>query len=411
MPVFTIFCHGTASHRHDDIKKKNGVEIVSDHKQEMIGEFGRSVEGVEYRDFLILDGPGGSGTSANPMAGKFNPFTRGKESKQLFGNREMGNTGFTSQIGGLAAGQGWNDNVIHAIATLAELPVLPETVNVLGWSRGGVTCAKLAYALNQVFPQIEVNAFAVDPVAGPTARGDVDASTLGPNVKKYVATLAMNEKRGFFQPQSIQRMNIDPGTNALFLPFPGNHSTQVYRKQDANVVRVIVWDIAYRFLAHNGTVFRGDSNVSPGHCAKEYCEFYAKILLNMSDYRAKAQSRLNPLAQAQGGVKARNFTKKLEQYTVESHYFINEHHRKAFDRAFPRAYEYLFEGDMLRGEREVREDFKRILAFPSLMDSLGIFGLRRPNPGQPIDLSGLRGAGHKSSGNQLAFRTDLRNLG
>ena len=43
--AFTIFNHGTGSHR----SRTDG---------EIVAEFGKSAVGAEYRDFLITDGPG-----------------------------------------------------------------------------------------------------------------------------------------------------------------------------------------------------------------------------------------------------------------------------------------------------------------------------------------------------------------
>jgi hypothetical protein len=49
---------------------------------------------------------------------------------------------------GSVSGSGWDDNVIHAIATISELDPLPERINMIGWSRGAVTCTKTAFLMN-----------------------------------------------------------------------------------------------------------------------------------------------------------------------------------------------------------------------------------------------------------------------
>lgn len=129
-PVFTIFNHGTNASR--------------DGTGEIVAEFGRLAAGAEYQNFLICDGPGSHPTTS-VTPGQFNPFTRDKEGKKIFGNKEMGNTHINSALMGSLLGAGWGDNVIHAIAAIAELNPPPATINMLGWSRGAVTCTKMAF--------------------------------------------------------------------------------------------------------------------------------------------------------------------------------------------------------------------------------------------------------------------------
>ena len=193
MPVFTVFNHGTASHR----SRTDG---------EIIAEFGRAAQGKEYVDFLITDGPGATakeGAAPNekaPMAGTFDPYTKNKVEKS---SAELQKAGFKVGFGvkhglpganpsymsmnkplkptGLITGKGWDDNVIHAMAAISELNPLPTRINMIGWSRGAVTCTKMAYKLAELYPQIEVNIFAIDPVAGMGNKGDEDASALKTN--------------------------------------------------------------------------------------------------------------------------------------------------------------------------------------------------------------------------------------
>jgi hypothetical protein len=74
--TFTLFCHGTGSHRTRSDK-------------EIITEFGKQAAGLEYRDYLILDGPGSAGGEGgaveNPetdrLPGTFDPYTRNKAKK------------------------------------------------------------------------------------------------------------------------------------------------------------------------------------------------------------------------------------------------------------------------------------------------------------------------------------------
>ena len=70
-----------------------------------------------------------------------------------------------------ASGFGVEDNARHAIVTIANLDTLPQTINMIGWSRGAVTALVIANLLfdpsttEGLFRQVNVNIFAIDPVA------------------------------------------------------------------------------------------------------------------------------------------------------------------------------------------------------------------------------------------------------
>lgn len=67
VPVFTILNCGTNFDR-----SKRG---------ELIADFGAEMQGAEYQTFLITDGVGSKSSKANPMPGRFDPFTKNKTSK------------------------------------------------------------------------------------------------------------------------------------------------------------------------------------------------------------------------------------------------------------------------------------------------------------------------------------------
>jgi hypothetical protein len=335
MSVFTIFCHGTASHRDS----KDG---------EIIATFGRAMpRGDEYRTYLILDGPGGTGKST-PMAGTFNWASRDRKLKARFGNKEMGDGSRSGLVGGLVGGSGWDDNVRHAIVTIANLEPLPDTVNLVGWSRGAVTCLKIADALYDpsttegLFRQINVNIFAVDPVAGYNAGVVEDTRLITQNVKNYIGTLAQDERRGAFQPQDVNRLQIQNAgeSNVVLLPFPGNHSTQVKVKKGLDEVPQIVFYLAYKFLSHFGTVFPDGASVIQHLTTTQLCNLYGKIKQKKSNYTGARNKGL--FNRVQGGFKERAVKTEVKKYTKSARYFVNDHHRVCFKAAFPQVYEYFF---------------------------------------------------------------------
>jgi hypothetical protein len=357
--VFTYFNHGTCAHRDND--------------GEIVAEFGRLAYGLEYSDFLILDGPGSNPVTA-PIPGQYNPFTRDRAPKQTFGNTEMGHTHINWQMTGVMSGSGWDDNVMHAIAVISELDPLPAMVNMIGWSRGAVTCTKLAYKLREIYPQIAVNIFAVDPVAGIGNKGDVDCSTIRSNVRNYLAVLSMHETRGFFKPQDIKRVTFtSSGTNAIYLPFPGNHSGQVNLDKccmkGIGESPQIVWYLAMKFLKNFGTAFTTDP--SPNYSHQEICNLYAKMQLKMSSYKRSSPGFFSG---ALGGRKTRDFlNNRHDQYVKHAGFFINEHHRRVFKRAYPLIYDWVFE-DRGSNSMGVTQEFKgtrNLLGLRSSLEGLG----------------------------------------
>lgn len=334
MGTFTIFCHGTASHRD----REDG---------EIISHFGRAMPpSDEYRTFLILDGPGATGKSTR-MAGTFNWATRNREKKSSFGNKEMGDGSSSNKVGGLILGSGWDDNVRHAIVTIANLDSLPHTVNLIGWSRGAVTCLKIANALfdpsttEGLFRQINVNIFAVDPVAGNDAGIDEDTRQVNSNVRNYIGALAQDEQRGGFRAQDLNRIQVVNGaqSNVVLLPFPGHHSTLVRIKNGVDEVPKIIFHLAYKFLTHFGTRFP-DPGIVQHFTLPQIVDLYAQIKLKRKVYHGTRNRGL--FNRVQGGLVERSFKHDVSKYTKHSKYFLNDHHRSSFKSAFPMVYNYFF---------------------------------------------------------------------
>lgn len=312
----------------------------------------------------------------------------------------MGNTHINSALMGSLLGAGWGDNVIHAIAAIAELNPPPGTINMLGWSRGAVTCTKMAFRLSEIFPQMDVNIFAVDPVAGPGNKSEEDASTIRGNVKNYLAVLSMDETRGFFKPQDIKRMDFtNRGTNVIYLPFPGNHSGQVNLdksvKKHLGEAPEMVWFLARKFLEFFGTRFT--SAPSPLYDCKEQCNLYAKMQIKKPQYKKSRPSLL--LGGPLGGVKTRDFLKnRIDQYVEYSDFFINEHHRRIFERTFPPLYRWVFENQGT-DSATVGRDFKSTENLLALRQTLIDIGFQPAQMGvTPTALVPVRGSGHQAVG-------------
>lgn len=409
MSVFTVYCHGTGFNSVTGTEKNELVAWFHNHTDGVQVQFGDSV--VTPGSYMINEGPGHGGTGGvtlpqqvNPMTGnlkkKFtNPFT-----SPSFADHAKGNTGSQTKVlanlKGNITGQGWDENVLRTVNIIQDLQFEKgqniDRINLVGWSRGAVTCIRIAHLLYEVFStSIECNIFGVDPVAGLDAGLKMlDTQVLQPNVKRYIGILAMHEMRKTFKPQDWSRMAMDPAnTTAILLPMPGVHSAQVI-PSDPVYAAYITRNLACGFLQMLGTPLNSTPYAflsSP----LEMCEGYGRLVLSLSEhknYQTKgAKNRL-----IGGGLRRRDFAKhsKMDIYTRggKESYWINEHHRACFATAFPAAYQSIFEstgsGEELLSKVDITL-FSVLNNRPGIRDSLMAKGLLTDDPTYKIE----KGAG------------------
>ncbi|NKD87524.1 hypothetical protein HEQ72_04275 [Haematospirillum sp. 15-248] len=257
MSVFTVFFCGTASTRYDahNPNYPNG---------ELVSTLAHNCLGKEFADWVIIDGPGSGNLQEDQLWEK---------------------PGGYYSVKGTLFGAGWEENVAHALAltkgkanwkrqqlTEQEYTVLknagiaiqdleaigsffwrqynygnrivtpqdlqeqiirmfrkgqriPEQVNLVGWSRGGISCHMMANAMagDPELKHIPVNIFAIDPVPGP-ANFQKHRTGIGANVREYVAFYARDERsKGFAC--VIPENTAD--TRIHIFPMAGRHATLV----------------------------------------------------------------------------------------------------------------------------------------------------------------------------------------
>ncbi len=256
MSIFTVYFCGTGSTQYDDQNTNywNG---------ELVSTLARNTQDREFADWIVVDGPGSGNLQSDMLTveSKDHPYA------------------------GTAFGKGWETNVRHAINMIkgqfewqreklseknyaalkkAGIPIddvtvkgsfwarlydygdrkvtpqalqqqivnqfrkggkIPSQVNIVGWSRGAVSCHMLANAMlnDPELKHIPVNIFAVDPVPGPL-NFQPERVKLGSNVREYVGFFARDERsKGF--------ACVIPTTNARskvsIFPLPGRHATLV----------------------------------------------------------------------------------------------------------------------------------------------------------------------------------------
>jgi hypothetical protein len=236
---------------------------------------------------------------------------------------------------------GWDENVQRTVNIIQDLQFEKgldiDRVNLVGWSRGAVTCIRIAHMMYEVFKNtIECNIFAVDPVAGLDSGLTMsDTQILNTNVNCYIGILAMHERRESFRPQDWSRLSMDPSvTTAVMLPMPGVHNAQV-----------ITRNLACGFLRWLGSPI---TTVPYGHLSSpaDMCEAYGRLVMSLSGHK-EFQTKHGTSTIIGGGLRRRGFAKhsQMDLYTRggKESYWINEHHRACFAAAYPKAYDVIFE--------------------------------------------------------------------
>lgn len=256
MTTLTVYFCGTGSTKFDTSNDAywNG---------ELISTLASHELGREYAEWTVIDGPGTSNLQADEM---------------FFKSEEYG-------ISGSLFGSGWEENVRHALQLIkgksswerlelteeeynrlkaTGIPiedvtsvgswlwrtynygeravtqqklqeqiikmfrkdgVIPTRVNLIGWSRGAVSCHMLANMMlnDSELKNVPVNIFAVDPVPGPL-NFQPERVTLGANVKSYVGFFARDERsKGF----SCVIPLTHNSTRTHIYPMAGRHASLV----------------------------------------------------------------------------------------------------------------------------------------------------------------------------------------
>ena len=256
MSTLTIFFCGTGSTKFDTSNSNywNG---------ELVSTLASHHTGREFAEWIVVDGPGSSNLQADEL------FTKSAD----YG------------LSGTLFGKGWEENVLHAmniikgkcdwqrqqlteaeynrlkaagipiedvkiegswfwrkynygersvtqqklqeqiIKTFRKDGIIPTQVNLVGWSRGGISCHMLANAMfnDSALKSIPVKILAIDPVPG-IGNFQEHRVKLNSNVKEYVGFYARDERsKGF----SCVIPQTATGTRTHIFPIPGRHATLV----------------------------------------------------------------------------------------------------------------------------------------------------------------------------------------
>ncbi|QRP62907.1 hypothetical protein I6J77_12305 [Rhodanobacter sp. FDAARGOS 1247] len=420
MTTFAVYCHGTGFNR-----------VKATESNELVAWFHNHTDGSEARlagslvtpgSYLINEGPGSGMVGGIALPQQVNPITGNRISgsggggssfsKALGGKTSTSKLTRSNKVGnalGNLSGLGWDENVIRTVNIIQDMIFehgqAIDRVNLAGWSRGAVTCIRIAAALNEVFGnELECNIFGVDPVAGLSAGKTIEDTTrLTPNVARYIAIIAMHEMRKSFKPQDWSRLTVvDPGrTTAVMLPMPGVHNAQVIPNEPAYAA-YITRNLACGFLRSLGTSIDG----VPYNflcSAADMCEGYARLVMGLSEHKSYQTSGMKNRLVG-GGLRRRSAAKhsRMDLYTRggKESYWINEHHRACFAAAYPGAYQTIFEdvgnGNLLLSKVDSRL-FQAVGSSAFLRDSLMSKGLLTDDPTYTVEVGGGRYADRRVS--------------
>lgn len=381
MASFTVFFCGTGSKSYD-------FANTNYHAGELISTLARNHKGHEFVDWIIVDGPGSGNLQE---AEKWVPAP------------------WYSALRGTAQGKGWEENVAHAIAILIgktnegrskytrkeknilkksggvahkvagllwgertayhklhprispqqlqlkKLEILGQnkvfdTINVIGWSRGAVTCHMFANAIAQTheLSGCKVNIFACDPVPGTGKFNNHRIKTTG-RIGEYVAIYSCDERSRGFTPVLA---DLPASTRRFRTTIPGRHATLVGNAS-------VDGDNGFNCLFGPGRVTR--------HLAESFLERWGTPLKNR--LRLSDQTLLS-LYDTMLGNEGKFVAMRDESYTFFTQkgaravglgdgtwsdfsketslkadpIFVNSHHRALFGNRYVALYKHLIEG-------------------------------------------------------------------
>ncbi len=245
------------------------------------------------------------------------------------------NPGGKTTLGGLIGGSGVDANVASGVAAVKQsLLSGPILVNMCGWSRGAVTCFKIASALAEdpSTKNIKVNIFAVDPVPGGSAfNNDMwKKIAVTGNLGMCSVVLAQHDRRKLFAP--VYPTVDGPFTDVDIMP--GDHSTIVEYKEGRSEAHELVCDMAKRFLRARGTTFKDSSLLGPIDILRRY----ALIAEHFDDYAQFAKGVSGkPKDRFKSSRPIRDDKRKVvgQMLPVKPAFFINEHHRETCRTLYP----------------------------------------------------------------------------
>jgi hypothetical protein len=281
-------------------------------------------------------------------------ITEGVGSGGWFGGHGLPDTptghtpGNKNVVSGLFFGVGTDFNVDSAMTEIAAFAQRGQKVNLCGWSRGAVTCFKIANEM-AAMGNVEVNIFAFDPVPG-DAKGNKHMwqnLSLGANVNDCVIILAQHERRKEFHAAVPSLRNPRFVVDVM----PGTHRSILQKTENMGACYKVNLDRCAKFLRTHGTRLDYDKWLPDS----KILSLYAKMLRKWGHYQAAgvAEGKWRKWGSADRIIKGfdRDEIGRLTPssplgssrnvWAQKLPFFINGHHAQLFRLKYPRVHDLL----------------------------------------------------------------------
>jgi Domain of unknown function (DUF5621)/T6SS, Phospholipase effector Tle1-like, catalytic domain len=267
---------------------------------------------------------------------------------------------------------GLEDNIIEAlqyIDQLRRLDKMPDTINLTGFSRGAYTALVTARILSQMYPNIKLNLFLIEPVPGPGFTDESKANVIPANVERATIVLQRDENRPEFSPLDQSKLKVaDPRqTHVAWECLPGGHSAATaFKSEETADIVALTTALMFEHATASGTRFKNDTapafignpefidsdNNKRDLPAEALTESGQLKLYHRIDNERDAYEKVARIRNYSENFPKRKFTKRkhMESYVSDSDFFVTQRHRELFQKHLPRTFDYLFRLNQLNSD-------------------------------------------------------------
>ncbi|PJE10477.1 DUF5621 domain-containing protein, partial [Legionella sp.] len=267
------------------------------------------------------------------------------------------------QMQGCLAGEGMDELLLEAILYIEHYinknGNAPEAINLHGYSRGADTCMRLAHLLYSMYPDVNVNMFLIEHVAGPGRSEDPSSYTIPPNVAKFESATMLHEYKPGFDPQDRDRYVVSNArkTQMSTKVYPGWHGKAMYLTEDENTNHVprLLHDDFFRFTKETGSL-PADApvpNYKVMHSWTDYTECEAKVLTDKERFTEYVEMQKHWWFYSKGTeLNVRRVLIEHRKYVQNLELFVNQEHWELFEKLYPNLSDWFFNNNSQNNEND-----------------------------------------------------------
>jgi hypothetical protein len=267
-------------------------------------------------------------------------------------------------VRGTAFGKGWGNVVKQVMAGLrAAHQAQPiSMVNLVGHSRGAVTCHMIAHAIDHAFPGVRCNIFAIDPVPGgvydfspwwelsSAERADLGLAGRSPeflpnNVSAHFSILMEKDTNPCFGVLGPDKLRGGDNTVFSYLPMYGKHGCCVKSDLDNVPASRIALSILLEHLSAWDVFVDETKRLTPRGYAEAYAQIYLDAInagenpKSVANYSGKKVAGVVVAAVLTGGLvglmHGSSYWRNRRASDIpndfrQNPYYLNTHHRDTF---------------------------------------------------------------------------------